>query len=231
MATYVERVAVFGGSTTLALGTPDGKGWVQMLHDRYRELNGGEQISRNPRTFHELGFFGARAAQVAKSVEVESELRFALPQEEGGYDKNRRLAIVSIGTNDSWFRKDGTTVTPLDQYTDSIRHIASALITKSQVLYVGTFPCDENLCGSFWGSPALPDQARTRALYEDQAIEIFSEAGATVVPITRAAYASPDYMNSIQADGAHVGPIGERWVYERVVPHFDQLVNWGAGQA
>jgi hypothetical protein len=228
MATHIERVVAFGGSTTLGIGA-EGVGWVQMLKAHYRELN--QDLGHAPlwpRIFYERGVFAGKAShiseQVTHSVGLGRELW--IPGE-GEYDETKRLAIVSTGVNDSTVLvKTKKPLTPLSEFRDSVGAIASALAGKSKILYVGTFPCDEDRATAHWQLPEpMPPQYEARIEYEQAAMDILAAVGATAVPMAVAAYESTEYMSNFTEDGMHVNQIGEEWVYNRVVPHFDALVR------
>jgi hypothetical protein len=226
MATYVERVAVVGPSHTLGIGTPDKRGWIQMLHEHYDALNGDvEPGARHPRIFYELGAYAMQAKHLETIIKPEIDLRFCLPNENGDYDPTKRLAIVMIGGNESWVQtKTGNSLVAPAEFRQRVANIAGKLAGRGQVLYVGTLPPDEKKCSDFWNTDT-PPQLASRIEFENIGIEEFTAIGARIVPLAANAAASRDFMASIAKDGTHVGAVGELWIYDQVRPTFDEMVR------
>jgi len=226
MATHVQRVAVFGPSHTLGIGTPDRRGWAQMLHERYDALNRDvEQGARDPRIFDELGAYAMHASHLETIIGPEIDLRFWLPNEKDDYDPTKRLAVIMIGGNESWVQtRTGKSRVSPDEFRQRATHIARTLVGRSRVLYVGTLPPDEEKCQTFWNTPT-PPQLASRIEFEKIGIEVFSKIGARVVPLAADAAASQEFMGSITQDGAHVNTPGELWIYSRVLPTFEEMVR------
>lgn len=234
MATPVENVVVFGDSVARGYGISNRKSWVSVLGAHYYELN-----ARNPHAvFFDASYPGDTTASLAQRVEEELPRRVR--------QGRQHLSVVALGGQDlfSALKEGGIP----DRYghptTQKILgntlRAAEVLGKYGMTLVVGPTVCKTELAGLYgqsdmagrdvdilkglcWVNIAL-HEAFDMASVSQLSDSLF--AGDTrfrFASMLRASSQDPQF--ELGRDGIHPSEQGHAWLYSRIVPLFDALVQ------
>jgi lysophospholipase L1-like esterase len=208
------RVMVFGASVTQGFYDTKG-GWVARLWEYYtkRLLDGGKDI-----TIFNLGISGDGSDRLVKRFENETIAR-KFPGEEFSF-------VFSIGTNNSWFRSDGSPASTPENYADDVRNlINSARRFSSIIMFLGIGPCDETRAHPVpWNKDIFFTNERLK-LFDQTLANICREEQVEYLPIFEPLKKRLDAGEDIYEDGLHPNDAGHQLIFELVRPALDELLN------
>ncbi len=208
------RVLIFGAS--VAQGFYDTRGgWVARLWEYYTKklLAGGQDT-----TIFNLGISGDGSDRLVKRFENETKAR-KFPGEEFAF-------VFSIGTNNSWARGNGETVSTPEKYAEDIRElIRQARQYSPRVMFIGIAPCDENRSHPVpWNKDIFFTNERIR-LFDQTLEKVCGEEGVKYLPIFDELKSRLAADEDIYEDGLHPNDTGHQLIFELVRPALDEVLN------
>lgn len=209
------RVLVYGASITQGFYDTEG-GWVQRLRKHYDELF-LKDTSKDQPTIFNLGISGDGTDRLLKRLKNETNAR-KFPGEEFTF-------IFSIGTNNSWIKADGTSVSTPEKYSADVKELINQAREYSpRIMFVGIAPCDE--------ARSQPIPWNKDIFFTNERLRIFDEALKNVCREERVKYQPvfdvlKDKMGKedIYADGLHPNDKGHQLIFEQIRPALDNLLN------
>jgi len=208
------RVLVFGASVTQGFYDTRG-GWAIRLWEYYtkRLLDGGRDI-----TVFNLGISGDGSDRLVKRFENETVAR--------NFPGENLTFVFSIGTNNSWTRNDGSTVSTPEDYAGDIRKLIKMARRHSpRLIFLGIAPCDEARAHPVpWNKNIFFTNERIK-LFDQTLEKVCGNAGVKYLPIFDELKNRLDAGENIYEDGLHPNDAGHQLIFELVRPALDDLLN------
>jgi lysophospholipase L1-like esterase len=208
------RVLIFGASITQGFYDTKG-GWVIRLWEYYTkaQLSGGPDI-----TVFNLGISGNGSDRLLKRFRNETEAR-TFPGEDFVF-------VFSIGTNNSWLRADGGSVSTPEAYADDIRQlITQAREYSVKIMFIGIAPCDEARAHPVpWNNDIFFTNQRLK-LFDKTLEDICRGESVSYLPLFEPLKTKLDAGEDIYEDGLHPNDAGHQLIFELVRPALDNLIN------
>jgi lysophospholipase L1-like esterase len=211
------RVLVFGASITQGFWDTEG-GWAVRLYKHYAKLKLREITAEDdyPDVFN-LGISGDTSKDLLRRFESETSARLT--------NQRQGAIIFSIGTNNAITNKQGELVSPLSTYKEDLEQLiekARQLTTK--IMFVELVPCEEDRTTPvFWRDIYYrnKDIAAVNGVIRQVANDNQIKFVEVFEPMRQKMSDGAEFF----ADGLHPNDAGHQFIFERVQPELDKLLN------
>lgn len=208
------RVLFFGDSITQGFWGIDG-GWVERLRKHYDSLAIQDLANNKQPEIFNLGISGNTTQNLAQRIVHETEARI--------WENDPLIAVIAIGTNDSWFKNNIRSISPEDSKNNLEKIITSVKPLVKAIVLIGIPACDEALTTPVaWGDYFYTNQGLSEI--EQVIADAATAHKLTFVHIFDDFKTELDAGAHLLADGLHPNDDGHQFIANKVRPVLDEVV-------